>query len=142
VQRERTKQTPLAPLLVLVTDGGSNDAGAAASLTTVDGNTHAIAGLLPVAVTMQDQYRALDHVAFEATTDTLIAATGDRLRGHEFHYSSADTGQDASFAFDIRRGTGIDGEHDGVVEYATLGTYSHVHAESGAFDAFLESLIQ
>ena len=72
--------------------------------------------------------------------DTLIAAAGDQLHGHEFHYSSADTGRDASFAFDLRRGTGIDGEHDGMMEYNTLGTYSHVHAESGAFDALIESL--
>ncbi|WP_313692834.1 cobyrinic acid a,c-diamide synthase [Halorarum halobium] len=112
----------------------------AESLTTAGGDTHGMAGVLPVEVTMHDRYRALDHVTLEATTDTLTAARGDRIRGHEFHYSSADVARDASFAFDVRRGTGIDGEHDGVTEYATLGTYSHVHAESGAFDDFLDSL--
>jgi len=112
----------------------------AESVTTTEGETYEGADVLPVEVTMHDRYQALDHVKLEATTDTLTATTGDCLRGHEFHYSSADVGRDASFAFDLRRGTGIDGEHDGITEYNTLGTYSHVHAESGAFDAFLETL--
>lgn len=109
------------------------------SLTTAEGDTHDMAGLLPVEVEMCDRYQALDHVALEAKADTVTAAAGDRLQGHEFHYSSADVAQDASFAFDVRRGTGIDGDHDGVTEYNTLGTYCHVHAASGAFDTFIES---
>jgi cobyrinic acid a,c-diamide synthase len=48
--------------------------------------------------------------------------------------------RDARFAFDVVRGDGIDGERDGLTEYRTLGTYAHVHPESGAFDAFVEHL--
>jgi len=31
-------------------------------------------------------------------------------------------------------------EQDGLTEYRTVGTYCHVHAESGAFDAFVDAL--
>ena len=110
------------------------------SLSTAAGETYDMADVLPAEVEMHERYQALDHVELEASTDTLTAACGDRLRGHEFHYSRADVGHDARFAFDVRRGTGIDDDHDGLTEYATLGTYCHVHAESGAFDAFVESL--
>ncbi|MFP8954242.1 cobyrinic acid a,c-diamide synthase [Natrialbaceae archaeon A-arb3/5] len=110
------------------------------SLTTAEGDRHEMAGILPADVTMHDRYQALDHVELEAKDGTLTARSGDRIRGHEFHYSSADVDGDARFAFETVRGDGIDGEHDGLTEYDSLGTYVHVHAESSAFDRFLECL--
>ncbi|MGM0590030.1 MAG: cobyrinic acid a,c-diamide synthase [Halobacteriota archaeon] len=112
----------------------------AASITTAEDETHEMAGILPATVRMHDRYQALDHVELRAKAGTLTASAGATLRGHEFHYSSATVSPDARFAFDVTRGTGIDGEHDGLVEYSTLGTYAHVHADSGAFDAFIDSL--
>jgi cobyrinic acid a,c-diamide synthase len=112
----------------------------AESLTTVEGETHAMAGVLPADVRMRDRYQALDHVELRARRDAPTAAAGEALRGHEFHYSTADAAGDARFAFDVERGTGIDGDRDGLIEHRTLGTYCHVHPESGAFDAFLDRL--
>lgn len=110
------------------------------SLTTAEGERHEMAGILPADVTMHDRYQALDHVELEAAEGTLTANAGETIRGHEFHYSSADVDPDARFAFETVRGDGIDGDHDGLTEYDSLGTYVHVHAESGAFDRFLEGL--
>ncbi|WP_435128699.1 cobyrinic acid a,c-diamide synthase [Halobaculum sp. D14] len=110
------------------------------SLTTSDGERHGMAGVLPADVTMRERYQALDHVELVAREDTLTADADGSLRGHEFHYSSADVGTDARFAFDVERGSGITGDADGLTEYDTLGTYAHLHAESGAFDAFLDRL--
>ncbi|WP_280588475.1 cobyrinic acid a,c-diamide synthase [Halorubrum sp. Boch-26] len=112
----------------------------AESLTTVEGETHAMAGVLPADVRMRDRYQALDHVELRARRDAPTAAAGETLRGHEFHYSTADAASDARFAFDVERGTGIDGDRDGLTEHRTLGTYCHVHPESGAFDAFIDGL--
>jgi cobyrinic acid a,c-diamide synthase len=112
----------------------------AESLTTTDGDTHAMAGVLPADVTMRERYQALDHVELRAREATLTAGAGETLRGHEFHYSAADVGTDARFAFDVERGDGITGDRDGLTEYRALGTYTHVHAESSAFDHFLDSL--
>ncbi|WP_276302325.1 cobyrinic acid a,c-diamide synthase [Halorussus lipolyticus] len=116
------------------------------SLTTTeseaneDRETYEMAGVLPADVEMRDRYQALDHVELTARDETLTAGAGDSLRGHEFHYSSADPASDARFAFDVARGDGIDGERDGLTEYRTLGTYCHLHPESGAFDAFAENI--
>ncbi len=109
------------------------------SLTTTDGDRYAMAGVLPADVNMCDRYQALDHVELRSA-GTLTAPAGETLRGHEFHYSAADVDADATFAFDVRRGDGIDDGREGLTEHRTLGTYAHVHAESGAFDAFLDSL--
>ncbi|MFT4880864.1 MAG: cobyrinic acid a,c-diamide synthase [Natronomonas sp.] len=112
----------------------------AETLTTADGETHRMAGLLPAEVRMHDRYQALDHVELRADADTLTATAGATLRGHEFHYSSATVGSDARFAFDVARGDGITDSKDGLVEHQALGTYCHVHPESGAFDAFVGRL--
>jgi cobyrinic acid a,c-diamide synthase len=110
------------------------------SLETTDGETYEMAGVLPATVEMCDRYQALDHVELSAARDTLTADAGETRQGHEFHYSSADVAEDARFAFDVTRGDGIDGGQDGLTEYRTLGTYCHVHPESGAFDAFVEGV--
>jgi len=112
----------------------------AETLTDADGETHRMAGVLPADVRMCERYQALDHVALRAREGTLTAAEGERLRGHEFHYSAAEVGSDARFAFDVERGDGIAEGKEGLTEYRTLGTYAHVHADSGAFDRFLEQL--
>jgi len=112
----------------------------AESLTTADGDSHAMAGVLPADVAMRERYQALDHVDLRARGDALTASAGETLRGHEFHYSEADVAPDARFAFDVERGDGITGDRDGLTEHHTLGTYAHVHAESSAFDRFMDSL--
>jgi len=112
----------------------------AETLTTTDGDTVEMAGVLPADVRMEDRYQALDHVELTADDRTLTAGAGETVRGHEFHYSTADVASDARFAFTVDRGDGITGSEDGLTEYQTLGTYAHVHPESGAFDAFCERL--
>lgn len=113
----------------------------AESLTTADGERFEMAGVLPADVTMRDRYQALDHVELRASRDSSVAASGTTRRGHEFHYSEATIGTDARFAFETVRGEGIDGGHDGLVEYDTVGTYSHAHAASGAFDRLLSDSV-
>ncbi|WP_135302578.1 cobyrinic acid a,c-diamide synthase [Haloarcula amylovorans] len=107
------------------------------SLSTTEGDTYEMAGVLPAAVEMRERYQALDHVELTAARATPLAVEGTTRRGHEFHYSAATVESDARFAFDVERGTGIDGDHDGLTEYATVGTYCHTHAASGAFDRLL-----
>ena len=107
------------------------------SLTTAEGHRYDMAGVLPATVEMCDRYQALDHVELTASRDSPVAPAGSRRRGHEFHYSTATVDGDATFAFDVARGDGIDGDHDGLCEYAAVATYSHSHPASGAFDQLL-----
>ncbi len=110
----------------------------AESLTTADGDRYEMAGVLPAEVRMHDRYQALDHVELRAERSSSVAPAGAVRRGHEFHYSSASVDDDARFAFDVERGTGIAGGRDGLTEYRTVGTYAHVHPVSGIFDTFVE----
>jgi len=46
---------------------------------------------------------------------------------HEFHYSALENLPDSlQFAYDVQRGTGIDGRHDGIVLHRLLACYSHL----------------
>lgn len=111
------------------------------SLRTTEGESYDMAGVLPATVRMSEEVQAIDHVAYEATASTIIASAGEARRGHEFHYSRASLGTDARLVLEMERGMGIDGERDGLTEYATLGTYSHVHPASGAFDTLIETTV-
>jgi len=51
---------------------------------------------------------------------------GDMIAAHEFHYSSLALNNTENFAYNVRRGTGIDGNHDGIVYKNLLGCYSHL----------------
>ncbi len=103
------------------------------SLTTTDGDTHEMAGVLPADVDDAGALSGARPRGARRTGGTAAADVGGDRRGHEFHYSSA-TPARRPFAFDVVRGDGIDGEHDGLTEYRTIGTYCHRHGESGAFD--------
>ncbi|QIB73250.1 cobyrinate a,c-diamide synthase [Halogeometricum borinquense] len=109
------------------------------SLTTAEGETYDMAGVLPVSTHLTERPVGLDHVGLRARHDSILASEGETVRGHEFHYSAATAAPDARYAFEVVRGAGLDGANDGLTEYRTLGTYTHFHAESGAFDAFVES---
>ncbi|MCB1755977.1 MAG: cobyrinic acid a,c-diamide synthase, partial [Gammaproteobacteria bacterium] len=49
------------------------------------------------------------------------------IKAHEFHYSKLDAlPANAEFAYRVNRGTGIDGEHDGLIVNNLLASYTHI----------------
>ena len=55
------------------------------------------------------------------------------LRGHEFHHSTlVNLDPTLAFAYRVRRGHGIDGEHDGVLVHNLLASYTHLRSAAGA----------
>jgi cobyrinic acid a,c-diamide synthase len=54
------------------------------------------------------------------------------VRAHEFHYSSLENlPPDLHYAYEVLRGTGIDGRHDGIVQKNLLGCYAHLRDLEG-----------
>jgi cobyrinic acid a,c-diamide synthase len=54
------------------------------------------------------------------------------IRAHEFHYSSVENlAPDVQFAYDVERGHGIDGRHDGIVHKNLLASYAHLRDVAG-----------
>ena len=49
------------------------------------------------------------------------------IRAHEFHYSTLENvASSLDYAYDVTRGTGIDGQHDGLVYRNVLACYTHM----------------
>jgi cobyrinic acid a,c-diamide synthase len=65
--------------------------------------------------------RETDHLPWPGTR------SGEEFAAHEFHYSSLEniTGP-LDFAYEVTRGTGIDGHNDGIVINNLLACYSHL----------------
>ena len=54
------------------------------------------------------------------------------IRAHEFHYSSVENlAPDVEFAYEVERGHGIDGRHDGIVHKNLLASYAHLRDVAG-----------
>jgi cobyrinic acid a,c-diamide synthase len=54
------------------------------------------------------------------------------MRAHEFHYSSIENlPSDTRYAYEMTRGHGVDGKHDGIVYKNLLASYSHLRATAG-----------
>nr|QNO50174.1 cobyrinate a,c-diamide synthase [Methanosarcinales archaeon ANME-2c ERB4] len=93
------------------------------SLIDLDGNVYPMAGVLPAETTMTNRLQALGYT--DATVSGNPVVPKGRIRGHEFHYSVTDCAPDARFAYRMNRGKGIRDGMDGILEYATLGSYMH-----------------
>jgi len=108
------------------------------SLSTLEHKKVILANILPVDVQMTKKRQALGHAEVEAVRDCAIARSGDKLRGHEYHYSTASVDRDAQFAYRVTKGDGISG-HDGIVEGNAVASYLHAHAYSmpHGFDLFV-----
>jgi cobyrinic acid a,c-diamide synthase len=81
----------------------------------------AMAGVVPAAARMTDKL-TLGYRTARALQPSPVAATGDELRGHEFHYTTVDPAGDAlELAARWGRRT------DGFATPTLLATYLHVH---------------
>ena len=91
---------------------------------------YAMAGVLPADFAFQAKPRGHGYAVLETVADNPFFAIGERIRGHEFHYTymQPSGAKDLSFAFRVDRGYGFDGERDGLCYRNVLATYTHVHA--------------
>lgn len=99
-------------------------------LEDLEGNDYAMAGVLPVRSVIKDGRLYLGYRIVRASQDTCLLAAGDTVRGHEFHFSSLQTGAEPlTAAYEV-----IDppGQREGFVSRNVLASYIHVHMGSKA----------
>lgn len=96
----------------------------------VDNNEFPMAGIFPASSVLNKRPQGLGYVELRARSSNAYFGQGQLLRGHEFHYSTMilDHNDQESWPFDVLRGHGVDGAHDGLQVRNALGTYAHVHA--------------
>jgi cobyrinic acid a,c-diamide synthase len=93
-------------------------------------NTYPMTGAMPVTYGFQTKPQGHGYAIMESIADNPFYKQGETIRGHEFHYSHVLELNESklTFAFKVKRGSGMNGERDGLCYKNTLATYCHIHA--------------
>lgn len=98
------------------------------TLKDQSGNTHAMAGIFPGESRMEGRLKRFGYCQATAMHDTLLAAEGETLRGHEFHYSDFHTDLPPVFQFEKQRDCVTQQRWLGGYQMGnTLASYLHLH---------------
>ena len=95
-------------------------------------------GTVPGDVTVESRPQGRGYVVLQETGRGLWPATsgaavesGEHISAHEFHYARLDLGSSAAdYAYDIIRGAGIDGQHDGLIIGNLVAGFVHQRSTS------------
>jgi cobyrinic acid a,c-diamide synthase len=93
------------------------------------GRRCAMVGIVPGDAVMHEKPQGRGYVQLRETNQARWPAPrpASELAAHEFHYSSLDNlEQGHDYAYEVLRGTGIDGKHDGLMLHNLLACYSHM----------------
>lgn len=106
----------------------------AQGIETINGQRHAFLGLLPSWTRMCERRKSLGYVEVTLSHDSLWGCRGERLRGHEFHYSEllADpaAGSDWQTAYEARHRQSDAVTREGFQRGRVLASYMHLHFAS------------
>jgi cobyrinic acid a,c-diamide synthase len=111
-------------------------------------------GVIPGDVVMHEKPVGRGYICLNETGESPWPASAGpspvpEVRGHEFHYSSLDNLDTSGlkYAYEVKRGHGIDGRHDGIVYKNLLASYAHLRSLgaynwAARFVAFVRSKAQ
>ncbi len=96
----------------------------------VDGKEFPMVGALPLSLVLEKKPQGHGYTILEVKERNPFYSIGEKLKGHEFHYSKAvlHPSDDTRAVFKVLRGEGIDGQKDGLCRKNMLATYTHIHA--------------
>ena len=84
-------------------------------------------GVIPGNAVMCARPQGRGHTRLSPTNDCLWQVEGGAINAHEFHYAKVDNlPADTKFGFDVQRGSGISGTHDGTVINNLMAGFCHM----------------
>ncbi len=99
---------------------------------TWHGQTRDMVGIIPGDVVMHEKPVGRGYVRLKETGRSPWQGGRTEWRAHEFHYSSLENlPEGVEFAYEVVRGHGIDGRHDGIVYKNLLASYTHLRSVGG-----------
>ncbi len=99
------------------------------SITGKDGIEHRMSGIFDGKAVMSGRHGPTYNIIHSRGKGLFEDMT---IRGHEFHYSEIELGNDANFMFSVERGTGILDGMDGLTKNNAVASYTHQYALSTA----------
>lgn len=106
----------------------------------VDGARLGMSGVLPLTARMTGRRQALGYVEAVAKRRNLLLEAGQRVRGHEFHWSAVDW-QDDHLAYDCFSSREPEPRFDGYAGGNLLASYVHLHfaGNTSAANRFIDA---
>jgi len=94
------------------------------------GKQYEMVGAIPADCIMCDRPQGRGYVRLRQTPDAPWGqqpAESKEIAAHEFHYSKLENlGEEIKFAYEVLRGTGINGHDDGIIYKNLLASYTHL----------------
>jgi cobyrinic acid a,c-diamide synthase len=97
------------------------------TLTTLDGRSYAMAGVLPIEFEMTPRLVHFGYVNVEFIEDCLLGKKGTEVRGHSFHCSRALNGAHMPAAYRLKYSLSGRDELEGYQFKNVLASYVHLH---------------
>nr|WP_257031241.1 cobyrinate a,c-diamide synthase [Edaphobacter lichenicola] len=97
------------------------------SLSTTDGETYPMAGVLPLSMQMTDKLVQFGYVTVEFTADCLLGVKGTTVRGHSFHYSCLVSRGEVATNYRVQYSMSGKEELEGFRQGNVLASYVHLH---------------
>ena len=92
-------------------------------------------GVIPGDIVMHERPQGRGYVRLRETSNAPWPRESEEspeIAAHEFHYSALENlDSDLVYAYEVLRGTGIDGSHDGIVYKNLLANYTHFRDVAG-----------
>ncbi len=97
------------------------------------GRTCRMVGVLPARVKMHQKPQGRGYVRLcETSHHPWGGGVGQVIHAHEFHYSGLEKlDAELPFAYQVERGYGVDGRHDGLIYRNLLANYAHMRSVGG-----------
>jgi cobyrinic acid a,c-diamide synthase len=102
----------------------------AETLTTIEGQSYPMAGILPVAIEMTRSLVHFGYADVEFAHDCLLGTKGTVVRGHSFHCSRIVTHDHLRCAYQVHYSFSDRRGQEGFVVKQVLGSYIHLHFRS------------
>jgi len=93
-----------------------------------NGITKEMVGALPCNVRVFEKPQGHGYVTLRQRDKSNWFCFDGEIPGHEFHYSQIVNPENLDFAFNLTRGKGVDGKHDGIIYKNVLACYTHLHS--------------
>ena len=98
------------------------------SIRNFDGKTFSMVGVFSGKAEMDWHMQALDSTVMEAMKDNLLSSRGFVIHGNDFRFSRVvDIPEDMKFAYRMKIGKGVDGQHEGMMEHNTLAILGQIY---------------
>ena len=109
-----------------------------------DGETYDMVGLVPGTCVMQKKLQRVGYVTGTALRDSIIAKQGDTLKGHEFHFSILECGDDFPWAYTLQGTRQKTGHIEGYAKDNVLASYLHLSFDGNpcAADCFMRKIAE